>query len=140
MWIVFSLAAAFAAAVYTTLSKAGLKDVESSVGFAIQTVLILCISWGVVWWQGNIGEVAKIERGAWGYLLAAGVVTSLSSLLLFRALKLGDAGRVSSLDRVSLVFAIIFAVVFLKEKVNWQVISGAVLMAGGALLIAMAKK
>jgi transporter family protein len=68
------------------------------------------------------------------------VVTCLSSLFSFRALKLGDAARVASLDKVSLVFSIVLAAVFLKEKVNWQVIAGAVLMAIGAVVIAMARE
>lgn len=140
MWIVWSLLAAASAAVVVTLSKAGLKNVDSSLGFAVQAVLILTVSWAVVWWQGNFGEVAQIERQAWVYLVLAGVMTCLSSLFLFRALKAGDAGRVGSLDRVSLVFAILLAAVFLKERVTWQMIAGAALMTAGALLIVISRK
>ncbi|RIV20728.1 EamA family transporter [Fibrisoma montanum] len=140
MWIVFALLAALATAIVITLSKAGIKNVDSSLAFAIQSVLILLVSWGVVLFQGNLPDVTKIERRAWLYLLVAGVITCVSSLLSFRALKLGNASQVSSLDKVSLVFAIILAVVFLKEKVNWQVIAGASLMAIGAVLIAMARQ
>jgi len=140
MWIVFALLAALATAIVVTLSKAGIKNVDSSLAFAIQSVLILLVSWGVVLFQGNLPDVTKIERRAWLYLLVAGVITCVSSLLSFRALKLGNASQVSSLDKVSLVFAIILAVVFLKEKVNWQVIAGASLMAIGAVLIAMARQ
>lgn len=140
MWIVFALLAAASAAVVVTLSKAGIKNIDPSVGFAVQSVLILLVSWTVVWWQGSLGEVSRIERRALMFLVIAGVVTCASSLFLFRALKLGEAGRVSSLDRVSLVFAILLAVVFLKESINWQVIAGAVLMTAGAVLIAVARK
>ncbi len=63
----------------------------------------------------------------------------LSSLFSFRALKLGDASLVSSLERLSLVFAVLFAGVFLKEEINWKVIVGAALMIGGAVLIAFSK-
>lgn len=138
MWIVFSLLGALSAAIVVTLSKAGVKNMDSSLAFAVQSVLILIVSWSVVAFQGNLGDVARIERRTWIYLLAAGVITCMSSLFTFRALKLGDASRVSPLERISLVFAIVFAVVFLKERVNWQVIVGAVLMAVGALLIAIA--
>ena len=138
MWIVFSLLGALSAAIVVTLSKAGVKNMDSSLAFAVQSVLILIVSWSVVAFQGNLGDVARIERRTWIYLLAAGVITCLSSLFTFRALKLGDASRVSPLERISLVFAIVFAVIFLKERVNWQVIAGAVLMAVGALLIAIA--
>ena len=136
LWIVFALLAALTSAIVVTLSKAGIKHVNSSLAFAIQAVLIVLISWGVVAWQGNLPEVVHIEKRVWIYLVLAGVITCVSSLLAFHALSLADASRVSPLERLSLVFAIIFAVVFLKEKVSWQLIAGAILMAVGAVLIA----
>ncbi len=140
MWIVFSLSAALAAAVVVTLSKAGIKHVDSSLAFAIQSVMILIVSWSVVIAQGNLPDVAHIERRVWIYLLIAGVVTCLSSLLSFHALKLGNASRVSPLTSTSLVFSIILATVFLKDKLTWQVIAGALLMVSGAILIAVTKE
>ena len=109
MWILFSLLAAVATAIVVTLSKAGIKNVDSSLAFAIQSVLILIVSWGVVISQGTLSDVARIERRVWIYLILAGIVTCVSSLLSFRALKIGDASRVASLDKVSLVFSIILA-------------------------------
>lgn len=138
MWIIFALAAAITSAVVVVLSKAGIKNVNSSLAFAIQAVLILIVSWGVVIWQGSLPEVARVEKRVWVYLVAAGIITCISSLLSFYALKLEDASRVSPLERLSLVFAIIFAVIFLKETVSWQVIIGALLMAVGAVVIAVA--
>jgi len=138
MWIVFALLAAVSSAVVVTLSKAAIKNVDSSLVFAVQSVLILVVSWGVVAWQGNLPDVMQIERRNWLYLVLAGIITCVSSLLAFYALKLGDASRVSPLERLSLVFAILFAVLFLKEQINWLVILGAVLMAIGAIVIAVA--
>lgn len=139
MWIVFALLAAVSAAIVVTLSKAGIKTVDSSLAFAVQSVLIVLIAWGVVAWQGNLPDVARIDRRSLLFLVLAGVLTCLSSLFSFQALKLGDASRASPLDKVSLVFSIILAVIFLKEKVNWQVIVGALLMLAGALFIAFSK-
>ncbi|RSK29889.1 EamA family transporter [Hymenobacter metallilatus] len=140
MWIVFSLLAALSAAIVVTLSKVGVKNIEASVAFAIQSVLIVSVAWGVVAWQGHLGQVAEIDRRTWLFLVAAGVLTCLSSLFSFQALKLGQASRTSSFDKISLVFSILLAVFFLKEKVTWQVIMGAALMAGGALLIAFTRE
>lgn len=140
MWILFALLAAVSAAVVTVLSKAGIKNVDSNLAFAIQAVVIILVSWGVVLVQGAAPQLKSIDGRSWTYLLIAGVVTTLSSLFTFRALKLGDASQVSPLERVSLVFAILFAALFLKEKITWQIIIGAVLMAAGAIIIAMAKK
>lgn len=140
MWILFALIAAILAAVVTVLSKAGLKDVDSSVAFAIQSVLIIIVSWSVVLAQGNTGQLKTIDSRTWVYLVAAGVVTALSSLFTFRALKLGDASTVNPLERLSLVFAIVLAAWFLKEKITLQIIIGAGLMVAGAVVIAVAKK
>lgn len=140
MWVVFVLIGAVLAAISTVLSKAGLKDVDPSVGFAIQSVLIIAISWGVVAVQGNLSTVAKMDKKAWIFLVIAGVTTALSSLFTFRALKLGEASMVSPLERISFIFAIILAAVFLKEKITWQIIAGGVLIMAGAVIIALAKK
>ena len=140
MWAVYALLAALAGAVMATLTKAGLKRVDPNVGLAVESVLILLISWGTVAFQGNLGRFGELDRRSWTYLLLAGGVTGISSLFLYRALKLGNASRVVPLDRLSLVFAILLGSVFLKEKVGWQVIVGGGLMAVGALVIASASE
>lgn len=140
MWIVFALLAALSAAIVTVLSKAGLKNIDSSFAFAIEAVLIIIVSWSVVLFQKTSTQFSKISSKEWSFLIIAGIVTALSSLFTFRALKLGEASAVNPLERLSLVFAITFAAIFLKEKITWQVAVGALLMVGGALLIALSKK
>jgi transporter family protein len=137
MWLLFALLAAVSAAVVVTLSKVGVKNVDSTLAFAIQSVMILLVSWGAVIGQGNLSELTRIERRTWIFLLIAGVVTCLSSLFSFRALKLGDASRVSPITNLSLVFAVGLAALFLKERLTWQIIVGTLLMSGGAVLIAL---
>lgn len=139
MWIIFALLAALVSAVVVTLSKAGIKNVPPSLAFAIQAVLIIVVSWGAVVWEGLLPELGKIERKSWLFLITAGVLTTASSLLSFRALSLGDASRVSPLTNVALVFSVTLAAIFLKEKLTWQVVVGAVLMVAGVLFIATAK-
>lgn len=139
MWIVFSLLAALSAAVAITLSKAGVKRVDPHLAFAIQSVLILIVSWSVVFYQKRTAELNNIDKNAWIFLVLAGIITCLASLFQFSALKRGDASMVSSLERLSLVFAIVFAVLFLKEELNWKVIVGAVLMIGGAVMIGFSR-
>ena len=139
MWILYALLAALAAAVVVTLSKAGIRNVPSSLAFAIQSVLILVVAWGTVLWQGVGPELARLERRSWLFLLAAGVLTGVSSLLSFKALSLGNASRVSPLTNLALVFSVTLAAFFLKEKLTWQVMLGTALMASGALVIAVAK-
>lgn len=136
IWVVYSLLAAISAAAVVTLTKAGLKNVDPNVGFAIQAVMILIVSWSVTFWQGQTKMLAEIDGKAWAFLLAAGILTAASSLFNFRALSLGNASQVSPFSNISLIFAIIFAVVFLKEKITWQIIVGGILMLAGAFFIA----
>lgn len=140
MWMVFALLAAICAALVTVLSKAGLEKVNPNLAFAVQSILIIIIAWTAAFISGAAKEITKIEGRAWIYLLSAGVLTAFSSLLTFRALKLGDASQVNPLERISLVFAIVLAAIFLKEKITWQIIIGAILMTAGAIIIMLAKK
>jgi len=140
MWIVFALLAALTAAVVVVLSKAGLEKVDPDLGFSIQAIFIVIIAWIATLFSGKFSTIYNIEKKAWIYLIAAGILTAVSSLLTFRALKLGNASAVSPLERISLVFAIVLAAIFLKEKLTWQIILGALLMVGGAILIAVSSK
>lgn len=140
MWVVFVLIGAVLAAISTVLSKAGLKNVDPSVAFAVQSVLIIIVSWGAVAAQSHLSEVARIDKKAWIFLTIAGVATAFSSLFTFRALKVGEASMVSPLERVSFIFAIILAAIFLKEKITLQIAGGGALILAGALIIAFAKK
>lgn len=140
MWIVLALLAALSSAIVVVLSKAGMKNLDPTLAFAVQSILIIIIAWSMVFIEGKQAELAKIDGRTWTYLVIAGVVTTVSSLLSFKALKLGEAGSVSPLTSLSLVFAIVFAALFLKERISWQLVVGALLMAAGAVIIALAKR
>ncbi|KQR92692.1 hypothetical protein ASG01_12425 [Chryseobacterium sp. Leaf180] len=135
MWILWAVLAAVSAALVVVLTKAGLKNVDSSLAFAIQAILILAITWSVVLFQGNFTEIKNIERNAWIFLLAAGVFTSLSTLFSYKALSTGNASYVATIERTSLVITIILSIIFLKEKLTWQLVVGGTVMIAGAVLI-----
>lgn len=137
MWVLWAVLAAISAALVIVLTKAGLKNVDSSLAFAIQAILILMITWSVVLYQGNFSEWKEIEKSAWIFLLAAGVFTSLSTLFSYKALSMGPASYVATIERSSLVIAIVLSVIFLKEKLTWQIVVGGAVMIGGALLITL---
>jgi transporter family protein len=139
MWILWALAAAVSAALVVVLTKAGLKNVDSSLAFAIQSILILCITWGVVTYQGNFSDLKQIDTKGWILLVLAGIATSLSTLFSFKALSLGPASYVTVVERLSLVFAIVLSIVFLKEKLTWQICVGVIIMIGGAVLISLSE-
>jgi transporter family protein len=139
MWIVFALVGALLAGIAIVLSKAGVKDADPTLAFAIQSILILVVSWVIVLFQKQATSIANFNKRTWLFLICAGVATCLSSIFTFRALKLGEASLVSSLERFSVVFAVMFAVFFLNEKLNWQIILGIILMIGGAVLIGVSR-
>jgi len=139
MWILWAVFAAISAALVIVLTKAGLKNVDSSLAFAIQSVLILCITWGVIIYQGNFDELKSIENKAWILLICAGVATSLSTLFSYKALSMGPAAYVATIERSSLVIAVILSIIFLKEKITWQLVLGGSIMIIGAILIAFSE-
>ncbi len=140
MWIVFAVLAALLAGISVTLTKAGLEKVDPFLAFAIQSVIILTISWGTVLFQKSATEIGRMDRKAWMFVLLAGVATCLSSLSQFKALKMGHSSLVSPIVSSSLVFSVIFAGFFLKEQINWKVIVGVAMIIGGAVLVALSKK
>ncbi len=141
MGIVFALLAAAFAALTIVLTKAGLENVNSYVAFAIQAVLILIISWGIAFFAGDLRKTfSGMEGKTWGFIIAAGVCTTLSTVFSYRALQSSDTTLVVPIERLSLVIATVLAVIFLKEKLSWQVITGIVLMTAGAVIVGLAKK
>lgn len=140
MWFLWAVLAAISAALVIVLTKAGLKNVDSSLAFAIQSVLILTITWSVVLYQGNFTALKEIDKPAWIFLLSAGLFTTLSTLFSYKALSMGPASYVVTIERTSLVIAIVLSVIFLKEKLTWQLIVGAGVMVAGAMLIALSDR
>ncbi len=139
MWIVWALLAAISAALVVVLTKAGLKNVDSNLAFAIQAVFIFCITWTIVTVQGNFAELKQIENKAWILLILAGIATTLSTVFSYKALAIGPAAYVTTVERLSLVIAVILSIVFLKEKLTWQLVVGVCVMIAGAVLIAMSE-
>lgn len=139
MWIILALMSAFLTALAGTISKSALDRVNSTVGLAIQTVAVLLFVWIAAFLSGRLrSELVQIEAKDVGILVLAGLVTALGYLCYFGALGMGDSSRVQPMDRLSLVFAVGLAALFLSEKLSPQVIIGAALMAVGAVVVALA--
>src|ERR1700744_6213644 len=136
MWIFFSLAAAICAALVVVLSKAGIQHLDSTFVFGIESLCIAVVTWSVILVRNLQKHIVAVDRRIWLYILAAGVLTSLSSLLSFHSLKIGHASRTSSFEKISLVLSALLSVIFLKDKFNWQLGVGVLLMVAGILFIA----
>lgn len=123
----------------TILAKIGIQNVNSNLGTAIRTSVILLFTWGIVLFQGAGSGISQIKGSAWLFLILSGIATGLSWLFYFRALQLGDASKVVPIDKLSLVLTIILAGLFLKEKITLSIVVGSVLMTVGAIIIAWGK-
>lgn len=138
MWILLALLSAFVTALIAIVSKIGLAKIDSSLGFAIQSVVTMIFAVGYVALSGKARDLTSIEGRAWPFLLGAGALSAVAYLFYFGAIKMGDVSRVAPIDRLSLVFSVILASLFLSEKVNGPTIFGVSLMAIGAIIVAVA--
>jgi transporter family protein len=137
-WILWAVLGALATGATAILTKVGLEKVDSTLGLAIQSVIILVVSWAVVGFSGQATRVLDIEGKAWPFLIGAGVMTCFAYICYFRALSMGDASRVAPVDRLSLVVSVALGAILLREKLSPVAIAGTITMAIGAIMIAVA--
>jgi transporter family protein len=138
-WYLAAFLSALFAALTSILAKIGIKDIHSNLATAIRTTVILFFTWGIVLFQNGQTGLSNVSKNSWIFLILSGVATGLSWLFYFYALKIGEASKVAPIDKLSLVLTIIFAGLILKEKINFQIAFGSILMTIGAILIALAK-
>jgi transporter family protein len=138
-WLAFALLSALFASLTAVFAKIGVKNIDANLATAIRTVIIVFFSWGLVFCQGTIKQVGNISKFSLLFLIISGITTALSWLFYFRALQTGDASRVTSIDKLSILLTIFFAVIFLREKITPNVLLGALLMSLGAILISFQK-
>lgn len=122
MWIVMAILSAFFAGLTTILSKCGLKHCNSNVATAIRTSVVLLFSWLIVFITGAYQGISKISATSLLFLLLSGVATGISWLCYFKALAVGEASKVAVVDKSSIIFTILFAlIVFPEERTLWWV-------------------
>lgn len=138
-WIFYAVLSAIFAAFTAILAKVGVKNIDSNLATAIRTVVIFIFAWAIVFWQGTHKQIPKISQYTFVFLILSGIATGLSWLFYFRALQLGKASQVAPIDKFSLVLTIIFASIFLSEKITWQIGFGVLLITAGTLIITLVK-
>ena len=138
-WFIYTLLAAFTAALTTIFAKFGMKGVNSSLATAIRTTIALIFIWTVVFYKGIYKQTFSIPYSSILPLILCGLASGVSMLLYYKALQLGNASQVAPLDKLSLLITIFLAIFILKEKASFSIILGAVLMSLGAILIGFGK-
>ena len=135
MWKFYAVLSAIFAALTAIFAKIGIKNVNSDLATAIRTVVILLITWGIVFFGQKIAEVKELTRVNWIFLILSGVATGLSWLFYFKALQLGNVSRVAPIDKLSIVFTVFLSFLILKEPVTPKIIIGVLLIFAGGLVM-----
>jgi transporter family protein len=137
-WLYWSLLSAVFAAATAVLAKVGVTGVDSNLATAIRTSVILVFTWIIAFTTAGTLSVERLSGRTWLFLVLSGVATGLSWLCYFRALQLGPASRVAPIDKLSVVLVIVFAALFLGEQLTWAKAAGGLLIAAGAVVLALA--
>lgn len=136
MWWIYALLSALFASLTAILAKAGIKDVDSDLATAIRTLVIMVITWTIVFFKGNFSMLAgSLTKNNIIFLILSGVATGLSWLFYFKALQSGKVSQVAPVDKLSVALTIILSVLFLNESLTLKTALGAILITGGVLLI-----
>lgn len=134
-WLFYALLSAVFASLTSVLAKIGIDGVESNLGTAIRTTVVLAMAWLMVFVSGKQKELGTVGARDMLYICLSGLATGASWLCYYRALQLGEAGIVVPIDKLSVVVTIAFSYIFLKEKLSKKALLGLVLIVVGTLLL-----
>lgn len=137
MWFVFALLSAVFAALTSILAKIGIDGVNSNLATAIRTVVVVVMSWGMVFLTNAQSGLSSINRKSWIFPILSGLATGASWLCYYKALQVGDASKVVPVDKLSVIITIVLAFVFLHEDFTAKSIVGCLLIGTGTLLMVL---
>lgn len=136
-WLFYSLGSALFAALTTILGKFGVSEINSNLATFIRTIVILVVSALLVSFRHEWQRPESLSTKGIFFLVASGLTSGLSWLCYYRALQLGPVSKVAPIDKLSVVFAICFALLFLGERITWKIGLGTILIGAGASILAM---
>lgn len=137
MWFVFALLSAVFAALTSILAKVGIEGVNSHLATAIRTVVVVAMSWGMVFITSAQNGIFDISKKSWIFLILSGLATGASWLCYYKALQLGDISKVVPIDKLSVVITLVLAFVFLHEQFTFKSLIGCILIGIGTLVMAL---
>lgn len=132
-WLFFAVLSAVFASLTAILGKVGIENVESNLGTAIRTVVVLIMAWIIVFRQGSYKAISKIDRRSWVFLVFSGLATGLSWLCYYRALQEGPASVVVPIDKLSILVTVAFGYFVLHEKLKKRSAAGLGMIVAGTL-------
>ncbi len=136
-WLVFAFLSAITAALVAIFGKVGLEGIDSLTATGIRAGIMFGALLALMMFTGRLHEMAALNSKSLFYIFLGGLAGAASWIFYFLALQYGKASQVAPIDRLSVVFVIVFAALFLGEKITLQTAIGAALVASGAILIAI---
>lgn len=137
MWFVLAFLSAVFAALTSILAKVGIDGVNSHLATAVRTIVVVIMSWGMVFITNNQGGLFDISKKSWLFLILSGIATGASWLCYYKAIQMGNVSKVVSIDKLSIVITILLAFLFLHEELTMKSIIGCLLIVGGTLLMVL---
>ena len=134
-WLIYALLSALFASLTSILGKVGIENVESNLGTAIRTIVVLVMAWIIVFAAKKQRDIKKIDKRSLIFLILSGVATGASWLCYYKALQDGLASIVVPIDKLSILVTVLFAYIFLKEKLSKKSLLGLILIVVGTLLL-----
>jgi transporter family protein len=137
MWKYYALLSALFAALTGILAKVGVRGISGNVATAIRTAVVLVMAWGIVLLSGQLKDVKELNKSNMLFLVFSGLATGLSWIFYFKALETGNLSKVAPIDKLSVVFVMIFSFFFLHETFDMKTVIGGVLIAAGAIVMVL---
>ena len=137
MWLLLALLSAIFAALTSILAKVGIDGVNSNLATALRTVVVVIMAWGMVFLTNAQAGLSAISRKSWIFLILSGLATGASWLCYYKALQIGEASKVVPVDKLSVVFTLILAFVFLHEQFTIKSVLGCLIIGAGTLLMVL---
>lgn len=137
MAYIYALISAVFAALTSILAKIGISDINSNLATAIRTTVVLVFSWIMVFIVGGQHDLGSISRKTLVFLILSGLATGISWLSYYKALQMADVSKVVPIDKLSVVFTLIFAFTILGEVASKKAIIGTILIGLGTLIMAL---
>ena len=134
-WFIYAVLSAVFASLTSILGKIGISGVDSNLGTAIRTVVVLVMAWIVVFVKGKQCEVKKVEKKELVFIVLSGIATGSSWLCYYRALQTGPASVIVPIDKLSILISIAFSYVVFKEKLSKKAFAGLVLIVACTLVM-----
>lgn len=137
MWQYYALLSAFFAALTAILAKVGVSGISGNIATAIRTIIVLFMAWGIVFLSGEFKDIKELSKTNIMFLILSGLATGLSWIFYFKALETGNVSKVAPIDKLSVVFVMILAFLFLQETMDIKTVIGGVLITIGAVALAV---